>query len=489
MTGDLEPLCAASLLVLRELNLAGNLIESLDAVAGAPGTSSPLDSLSRLPNLRRLHLTRNPVAAVASYRESLMGGLLPRLVSLDGLDAEGNEAEYEDSDQEELDGEEEAEARNAELEGMQDCFEQYSAAAAAADDARALALAMSAHPRLGAASPARVLTADLWRRVLALTRLLHTRWPAAIHVRTGTLVDRVLIRYSDGSARECGGLGGAWQPPFLLQPGELLCKLSMRAGDALDSIQFTTTRGRTSPVYGGRGGSPWGPAYAPQDTEGRAGARLPERPKTAFARFYEACQAAAQPAGLGDTAATAATAAATDALDLIAELERTGVSGGLPGAVELQRRWHALSAAEREGYEAEARADKARFDREMLAQTPAFASLAMFRCSDGWLNEVYPLAACPQRPDAETVRDVRLLFSEVFKELHAEVPPSDAQSDPPLLLAGAVRTEEPYEEEFYDELDFYDEMDDYDDYDDFDSDGAAEWGDDDEVDDDGEMFW
>ena len=220
-----------------------------------------------------------------------------------------------------------------------------------------------------------------------------------------------------------------------------------RAGDALDSIQFTTTRGRTSPVYGGRGGSPWGPAYASQDTEGRAGARLPERPKTAFARFHLACQAAARPAGLGDTAATAAT---TDALDLIAEFERSGLTnGGLPGAVELQRRWHALSAAEREGYEAEARADKARFDREMLAQTPAFASLAMFRCSDGWLNEVYPLAACPQRPDAETVRDVRLLFSEAFKELHAEVPPSDAQSDPPLLLAGAVRTEEPYEEEFY----------------------------------------
>ena len=505
VTGDLEPLCAASLLALRELNLAGNRIESLDAVVGAPRTSSPLDSLSRLPDLRRLHLARNPVAAVASYRESLMGGLLPRLVSLDGLDAEGNEEVYEDSDQEESDGEEEAEeeaeARNAELEFMQGCFWQYSAAAAAADDARALALAMSAHPRLGAASPARVLTADLWRRVLALTRLLHTRWPAAIHVRTGTLVDRVLIRYSDGSARECGGLGGAWQPPFLLQPGELLCKLGMKAGDALDSIQFTTTRGRTSPVYGGPGGSPWGPTYAPQDTEGRAGARHPERPKTAFARFHEACQAAAHRAGLGDTAtatatattattatATAATAttATTDALDLISELERSGVSGGLPGAVELQRRWHALSAAEREGYEAEARADKARFDREMLAHTPAFASLAMFRCSDGWLNEVYPLAACPHRPDTETLRDVRLLFSEVFKELHAEVPPLDAHCDPPLLLAGAVRTEG--DEEFYDELDFYDEMDEMDEYDDFDSDGG-EWGDDDELDDDGEMFW
>jgi hypothetical protein len=83
--------------------------------------------------------------------------LLPRLVSLDGLDEHGNAVEYEGSDSGESDGEESAEAHSAEdregmcLEGMQDCFEQYSAAAAAADDARALALAMATHPRLGAA--------------------------------------------------------------------------------------------------------------------------------------------------------------------------------------------------------------------------------------------------------------------------------------------------------------------------------------------------
>ena len=48
------------------------------------------------------------------------------------MDAEGNEVEYEDSEEGENgyeEGEEEAKAHNAELERMQDCFEQYGAAA------------------------------------------------------------------------------------------------------------------------------------------------------------------------------------------------------------------------------------------------------------------------------------------------------------------------------------------------------------------------
>ena len=37
---------------------------------------------------------------------------------------------------------------------------------------------------------------------------------------------------------------------------------------------------------------------------------------------------------------------------------------------------------------------KARFDREMVAQMPGFASLTMFRCNRGWLNEVCPPSYC-----------------------------------------------------------------------------------------------
>jgi hypothetical protein len=53
--------------------------------------------------------------------------------------------------------------------------------------------------------------------------------------------------------------------------------------------------------------------------------------------------------------------------------------------------------------------------------------------------EVYPLGvrAHGQRPDAETERDLRLLFGDGFKELHAEVPPEPG-AQPPLLLALAL---------------------------------------------------
>ena len=53
--------------------------------------------------------------------------------------------------------------------------------------------------------------------------------------------------------------------------------------------------------------------------------------------------------------------------------------------------------------------------------------------------EVYPLGvrAHGQRPDAETERDLRLLFGDGLKELHAEVPPEPG-AEPLLLLALAL---------------------------------------------------
>ena len=108
LTGNLEPLYGASLLSLRELNLADNLIENLG-----------LASLSRLPSLRRLDLSNNPAASAANYRETLMAGLLPCLLVLDGRDADGNEVGCDDSDSGGDDEAEEHDALAAELEGMQ----------------------------------------------------------------------------------------------------------------------------------------------------------------------------------------------------------------------------------------------------------------------------------------------------------------------------------------------------------------------------------
>ena len=71
-----------------------------------------------------------------------------------------------------------------------------------------------------------------------------------------------------------------------------------------------------------------------------------------------------------------------------------------------------------------------------------------------------------------------MLFSERFKELHAEAPPLDVHMPP---LAGAVRSHPEYDDDFYD--DDYEEEEE-----DFDEDGE-DWGDDEGLDDDGEMFW
>jgi hypothetical protein len=72
-----------------------------------------------------------------------------------------------------------------------------------------------------------------------------------------------------------------------------------------------------------------------------------------------------------------------------------------------------------------------------LLLTPHFSLLTAYHpllTTDCY--EVYPLGvrAHGQRPDAETERDLRLLFRDGFKELHAEVPPEPG-AQPLLLLA------------------------------------------------------
>ena len=99
------------------------------------------------------------------------------------------------------------------------------------------------------------------------------------------------------------------------------------------------------------------------------------------------------------------------------------------------------------------------------------------------LPSYHPSDACTH------AAQVRLLFSERFKELHAEAPPLDVHMPP---LAGAVRSHPEYDDDFYDD-DYEEEEEDFDDmmgggYDDFDEDGE-DWGDDEGLDDDGEMFW
>ena len=88
-----------------------------------------------------------------------------------------------------------------------------------------LALAMARHARLGAASPASALEEDTMHHILHFVREAHLKLMAtkrivSICVRTGDLVDRVEIHYSDGTFRSHGGDGGQWRRPLTLKAGE-----------------------------------------------------------------------------------------------------------------------------------------------------------------------------------------------------------------------------------------------------------------------------
>eukprot|EP00966_Prymnesium_polylepis_P024659 568968-Prymnesium_polylepis.1 len=127
------------------------------------------------------------------------------------------------------------------------------------DNARAAALAMALHMRIGAASPARILTSDLLRMVAAVMRVLNRRYLVCVMVRAGQYIDRIVLRFSTGDDEVSRGeawerTGGDWQPPFLLKPGERIVRVSGRVGGGLDAIQFQTDRGRLSLQYGGSGG-------------------------------------------------------------------------------------------------------------------------------------------------------------------------------------------------------------------------------------------
>ena len=69
-----------------------------------------------------------------------------------------------------------------------------------------------------------------------------------ICVRTGNVVDRVEIHFSDGAFIGSGGGGGEWRLPVTLEIGEYIIGFGGRKGgvlgDSLGAIYFTTNLGR-----------------------------------------------------------------------------------------------------------------------------------------------------------------------------------------------------------------------------------------------------
>ncbi|KAG9021461.1 hypothetical protein FS837_007246, partial [Tulasnella sp. UAMH 9824] len=76
-----------------------------------------------------------------------------------------------------------------------------------------------------------------------------------IHYKTG--IDRIQISYGGKWAEAHGGsagLQGLYEETFYLQRGEAIVQIEGRSGTKLDSLQFTTSTGRKSKMYGGTGG-------------------------------------------------------------------------------------------------------------------------------------------------------------------------------------------------------------------------------------------
>lgn len=79
----------------------------------------------------------------------------------------------------------------------------------------------------------------------------------AITVRHGRWVDKIAALYEGQSNSNPHGGGGGTEATFTLDNDEWLAEIKGCSGAKLDQVQFVTTKNRTSPPYGGNGGSPF----------------------------------------------------------------------------------------------------------------------------------------------------------------------------------------------------------------------------------------
>ncbi len=79
--------------------------------------------------------------------------------------------------------------------------------------------------------------------------------PTRITVHHGSFLDGFIIHWSDGTRDVVGKTGGG-RSEFDIQKGETIQGIILRCGAWIDGLQFKLSSGRTSPWYGGQGGSP-----------------------------------------------------------------------------------------------------------------------------------------------------------------------------------------------------------------------------------------
>merc|ERR1712050_221685 len=63
--------------------------------------------------------------------------------------------------------------------------------------------------------------------------------------------------YDTGASLSTGEGKGNRQEPFVLEPGEVVLEVRGHQGGLLDGVQFISSLGRESKLYGGKGGDPF----------------------------------------------------------------------------------------------------------------------------------------------------------------------------------------------------------------------------------------
>jgi len=80
----------------------------------------------------------------------------------------------------------------------------------------------------------------------------------AVEVFAGALVDNIVFAFANGASKSYGAAGGSLAGRFELDEGETIVRVSGRSGDCLDAVQFHTSRGRSSQLFGNpNGGRPF----------------------------------------------------------------------------------------------------------------------------------------------------------------------------------------------------------------------------------------
>ena len=92
---------------------------------------------------------------------------------------------------------------------------------------------------------------------------------SSVNVYAGAVIYQIKFSFSDDSAKNYGERGGFRRQPFMIEPGDYLSEITVSQNEqSILGIQFTTSNGKSSPIYGRSSSKGSQVASAPADSRG-----------------------------------------------------------------------------------------------------------------------------------------------------------------------------------------------------------------------------